>query len=222
MLSEGSIEIRRQSARRQHLGHSAMSSKLNVGDLCHSPCSCGRPNAGQMFSKRCDQNTQLRRRAEDPTRRAIPTVKKSIPGPGRALHAFVNVGPQSRVGSIPTAPTNPLAQNDLAISRGGNNKMSLLGGTYGSREREISSNDAKRGDDCLQGVTNSANFLQPCSGQRRPLVRPPGNPGSSLSRTRLWTGLLCRLRVRQQIGCVQRKIRSRELVRRDAICHISR
>jgi hypothetical protein len=28
--------------------------------------------------------------------------------------------------------------------------MSLLGGTYGSREREISSNDAKRGDDCLQ------------------------------------------------------------------------
>jgi hypothetical protein len=28
--------------------------------------------------------------------------------------------------------------------------MSLLGGTYGSREREINSNDAKRGDDCLQ------------------------------------------------------------------------
>jgi hypothetical protein len=28
--------------------------------------------------------------------------------------------------------------------------MSLLGGTYGSREREISSNDAKRGDDCQQ------------------------------------------------------------------------
>jgi hypothetical protein len=28
--------------------------------------------------------------------------------------------------------------------------MSLLGGTYGSRELEVSSNDAKRGDDCLQ------------------------------------------------------------------------
>ena len=28
--------------------------------------------------------------------------------------------------------------------------MSLLGGTYGSRELEISSNDAKRGDDCPQ------------------------------------------------------------------------
>jgi transcriptional regulator GlxA family with amidase domain len=27
--------------------------------------------------------------------------------------------------------------------------MSLLGGTYGSREREISSSDAKRRDDCL-------------------------------------------------------------------------
>ena len=28
--------------------------------------------------------------------------------------------------------------------------VSILGGTYGSREREISSNDVKRGDDCLQ------------------------------------------------------------------------
>ena len=28
--------------------------------------------------------------------------------------------------------------------------MSLLGGTYGSRELEINSNDAKRGDGCLQ------------------------------------------------------------------------
>jgi hypothetical protein len=28
--------------------------------------------------------------------------------------------------------------------------VSILGGTYGSREREISANDVKRGDDCLQ------------------------------------------------------------------------
>jgi hypothetical protein len=29
------------------------------------------------------------------------------------------------------------------------NIVSILGGIYGSREREISSNDVKRGDDCL-------------------------------------------------------------------------
>jgi hypothetical protein len=34
--------------------------------------------------------------------------------------------------------------------------MSLLGGTYGSRELEINSNDAKRGDGCLQGDLNLA------------------------------------------------------------------
>jgi hypothetical protein len=41
--------------------------------------------------------------------------------------------------------------------------MSLLGGTYGSREREISSTDVKRGDDCLQAelpITNP-NLFKP-------------------------------------------------------------
>jgi hypothetical protein len=37
----------------------------------------------------------------------------------------------------------------VAAAKGGNKKQSLKGGTYGSHERKISSNDAKRGNDSL-------------------------------------------------------------------------